>query len=82
MGIEVRAGCHTGEVELVDGGIRGLAVHIGARVMALAGPSEVMVSSTVRDLVGGSGLSFEDRGAHVLKGVPGEWHVLAVADLD
>ena len=82
LGIEVRAGCHTGEVELVDGGIRGLAVHIGARVMALAGPSEVMVSSTVRDLVGGSGLSFEDRGAHVLKGVPGKWHVLAVADLD
>jgi class 3 adenylate cyclase len=60
---------------MVDGNVRGLAVHTGARVMALAGPSEVLVSSTVRDLVGGSGLTFEDRGMHELKGVPGEWHL-------
>ena len=77
LGIEIRAGCHTGEIELVDGGIRGIAVHIAARVMALAGPSEVLVSSTVRDLVGGSGLSFEERGTHELKGVPGEWRLFA-----
>lgn len=77
LGIEVRAGCHTGEIELVDGGVRGIAVHIGARVMALAQPSEVLVSSTVKDLVGGSGLSFEERGTHELKGVPGEWHLFA-----
>ena len=75
LGLEVRAGCHTGEIEMVDGNVRGLAVHTGARVMALAGPSEVFVSSTVRDLVGGSGLTFEDRGMHELKGVPGEWHL-------
>jgi class 3 adenylate cyclase len=79
LGFEVRAGCHTGEIELMDGNVRGLAVHVGARVMALARPSEVLVSSTVRDLVGGSGLAFEDRGTHELKGVPGEWHVFAAA---
>lgn len=77
LGIEVRAGCHTGEIELVNGGVRGIAVHIGARVMALAEPSEVFVSSTVKDLVGGSGLSFQERGTHALKGVPGEWHLFA-----
>ena len=72
LGIEVRAGCHMGEIEVVDGGVRGIAVHIGTRVMDLARPSEVLVSSTVKDLVGGSGLSFEERGTHSLKGVPGE----------
>ena len=75
IGIETRVGCHAGEVELVAGNIRGLAVHVGARVAALAGPSEVLVSSTVRDLVAGSGLAFEDRGSHALKGVPDEWRL-------
>jgi class 3 adenylate cyclase len=79
LGIEVRAGCHTGEIEQQDGGIRGIAVHIASRVMQLAGPSEVVVSSTVKDLVGGSGLSFEHRGTHELKGVPGEWPLFAAA---
>ena len=79
LGIEVRAGCHTGEIEQQDGGIRGIAVHIASRVMGLAGPSEVIVSSTVKDLVGGSGLSFDDRGTHELKGVPGEWPLFAAA---
>jgi class 3 adenylate cyclase len=78
LGIEVRAGVHTGEVELSDDGVRGLAVHIGARIGALAGPSEVVVSSTVRDLVAGSGLRFEDAGEHGLKGVPGSWRVFRV----
>jgi class 3 adenylate cyclase len=77
LGIEIRAGCHTGEIELADDGIRGIAVHIAARVMAAAGTSEVFVSSTVKDLVGGSGLSFEERGTHTLKGVPGEWRLFA-----
>jgi class 3 adenylate cyclase len=72
------AGCHTREVEFADGEIRGIAVHIGSRVAALAGPSEVPVSSTVKDLVAGSGLSFEDRGEHELKGVPDRWHLFAV----
>jgi class 3 adenylate cyclase len=79
LGIEVRAGLHTGEVEIMNGDIGGLAVHIGARVMAAAGPSEVLVSSTVRDLVVGSGISFEERGKRELKGVPGEWRLFAVA---
>jgi class 3 adenylate cyclase len=79
IGLEVRAGCHTGEIELVDGQVRGIAVHIGARVAAIAGPSEVVVSSTVRDLVGGSGLVFEERGTHELKGVPDVWHLFALA---
>jgi class 3 adenylate cyclase len=78
LGIEIRAGVHTGEVEIADDGIRGIAVHIGARVSALAGDGEVLVSSTVRDLVAGSGLEFEDRGFHELKGVPDPWRVLAV----
>jgi class 3 adenylate cyclase len=77
--IEVRAGLHTGECEVRGDDIGGIAVHIGARVSALAGPNEVLVSSTLRDLVIGSGLEFEERGAHALKGVPGEWHVFAVA---
>jgi class 3 adenylate cyclase len=79
LGIEVRAGLHTGECELRGDDIGGIAVHIGARVSALAGPNDVLVSSTLRDLVIGSGLEFEDRGAHQLKGVPGEWHLFAVA---
>jgi class 3 adenylate cyclase len=79
LGIQIRAGVHTGEVELEGDDVRGIAVHIGARVAALAGPSEVLVSSTVKDLVAGSGLSFEDRGVHALKGVPGEWRLYAVA---
>ena len=73
IGIEVRAGLHTGEVETSGAKVSGLAVHIGARVMAHAGAGEVLVSSTVRDLVAGSGIGFEERGTHALKGVPGEW---------
>lgn len=79
LGIEVRAGLHTGECEVRGDDIGGIAVHIGARVSALAGPHDVLVSSTLRDLVIGSGLEFEDRGAHELKGVPGEWRLFAVA---
>jgi class 3 adenylate cyclase len=78
LGIEVRAGLHTGEIELRGADIGGIAVHIGQRVSALAGPSEVLVSSTVKDLVAGSGIRFTDRGAHVLKGVPDQWRVFAV----
>jgi class 3 adenylate cyclase/pimeloyl-ACP methyl ester carboxylesterase len=79
LGIQVRAGLHTGECEVRGDDIGGIAVHIGARVSALAGPNEVLVSSTLRDLVIGSGLEFEDRGDHTLKGVPGEWRLSAVA---
>ena len=79
LGIEIRAGLHTGECEIRGDDIGGIAVHIGARVSALAGPNDVLVSSTLHDLVIGSGLEFEDRGAHQLKGVPGEWRVFAVA---
>ncbi len=78
LGIEVRAGLHTGECEVRGDDIGGIAVHIGARVSALAGPNDVLVSSTLRDLVIGSGLEFEDRGAYELKGVPGEWRLFAV----
>lgn len=78
LGIEIRAGLHTGEVEVIDNQVGGLAVHIGARVAALAGPSQVLVSGTVKDLVVGSGIRFADRGSHLLKGVPGEWHLFAV----
>jgi class 3 adenylate cyclase len=79
LGIQVRAGLHTGECEVRGDDIGGIGVHIGARVSALAGPNDVLVSSTLRDLVIGSGLEFEERGAHQLKGVPGEWHLFAVA---
>jgi class 3 adenylate cyclase/pimeloyl-ACP methyl ester carboxylesterase len=79
LGIEVRAGLHTGECEVRGNDIGGIGVHIGARVSALAGPNDVLVSSTLRDLVIGSGLEFEERGAHELKGVPGEWRLFAVA---
>jgi class 3 adenylate cyclase len=75
LGLEVRAGCHTGEIELLGADVGGIAVHIGARVAGLAGPSEVLVSSTVKDLVAGSGLVFDDRGDHELKGVPGSWRL-------
>ena len=78
-GLEVRAGIHTGEIELLDDDIAGVAVHIAARVAAQAAPGEVLVSRTVRDLVVGSGLEFEDRGVHRLRGVPDEWQLLAVA---
>jgi class 3 adenylate cyclase/pimeloyl-ACP methyl ester carboxylesterase len=78
LGIEVRAGLHTGECQVRGDDIGGIGVHIGARVSALAGPNDVLVSSTLRDLVIGSGLEFEDRGAHQLKGVPGEWRLFAV----
>jgi class 3 adenylate cyclase/alpha-beta hydrolase superfamily lysophospholipase len=77
LGIDVRSGLHTGECELVDGKVTGIAVHTGARVAAHAGPGEVLVSSTVKDLVAGSGLQFEDRGVHELKGIPGEWRLYA-----
>ena len=78
LGLEVRAGLHTGECELMDGKVAGIAVHTGARVASHAQPGEVLVSSTVKDLVAGSGLAFEDRGAHELKGIPGEWRLYAV----
>lgn len=77
LGIEIRAGLHTGELQLLGNDVAGIAVDTAARVMALADPGEVLVSSTVRDLVAGAGLEFEDRGARVLKGVPGEWRVFA-----
>ncbi|HSS35930.1 MAG TPA: adenylate/guanylate cyclase domain-containing protein, partial [Patescibacteria group bacterium] len=77
LGLEVRAGLHTGEIELAGNDVRGLAVHIGARIAALAGAGEVLVSRTVRDLVVGSGLTFDDRGTHSLKGVPDDWQVFA-----
>jgi class 3 adenylate cyclase len=80
LGLEVRAGCHTGEIELLGADVGGIAVHIGARVSALAAPSEVLVSSTVKDLVAGSGLVFQDRGEHTLKGVPERWRLWAVAN--
>jgi class 3 adenylate cyclase len=78
MIVKVRAGIHTGECEMMDDDIRGIAVHIGARVASIADAGEVLVSSTVRDLVAGSGLHFQDRGTKALKGVPGEWHLFAV----
>jgi class 3 adenylate cyclase len=77
LGLELRAGVHTGEVEVMGDKIGGIAVHIGARVAALAGPGEVLVSRTVVDLVGGSGIDFEDRGENELKGVPGIWSLFA-----
>lgn len=77
LGLHVRAGVHTGECELIDDKLGGMGVVIGARIGALAGPDEVLVSSTVKDLVAGSGLYFEDRAEQVLKGVPGTWRVFA-----
>jgi class 3 adenylate cyclase len=77
LGLQVRTGLHTGECELIGNDIGGIAVHIAARVEAAAEPDEVMVSSTVKDLVAGSGLEFADRGSHKLKGLPGEWRLFA-----
>jgi class 3 adenylate cyclase len=79
LGLEIRGGVHTGEVEIRGSDVGGLAVHIGARISELAGPGEVLVSSTVRDLVAGAGLSFEERGSHELRGIPGAWRLYAVA---
>jgi class 3 adenylate cyclase len=79
LGLEVRSGVHTGEVELQGEDITGIAVHIGARVASLAGAGEVLATSTVRDLVVGSGIEFAERGQHELRGVPGAWTILAVA---
>jgi hypothetical protein len=78
LGIEIRAGIHTGECELIDTDIGGLAVHIAARILGHAGAGEILVSRTVRDLVVGSGTSFQDRGSVELRGVPGSWQLLAV----
>ena len=82
LGIDVRAGLHTGECELIDGKVAGIAVHTGARVASQASPGEVLVSSTVKDLVAGSGIQFEDRGVAELKGIPGEWRLFAVETAD
>jgi class 3 adenylate cyclase len=79
LGLAIRAGVHTGECERVDGKFGGIAVHTGARVAAKADSGEVLVSQTVKDLVAGSGIEFDDRGAHELKGVPGEWRLYSVA---
>jgi class 3 adenylate cyclase len=78
LGIEIRAGLHTGEIEVRGDDVAGMAVHIGARVAHLAGEAEVLVSSTVKDLVAGSGIEFHDRGEHELKGVPGTWRLFTV----
>ena len=78
LGLEIRAGLHVGEVQAIDGDVRGVAVNIGARVGALAGPSEVLASQTVKDLVAGSGLAFEDAGEHELKGIPDRWRIYRV----
>jgi class 3 adenylate cyclase len=79
LGLDVRSGIHTGECELVEGKPAGLSVHVGARICANAGPGEVLVSGTVKDLVAGSDIAFEERGEHELKGVPGTWRLYAVA---
>ncbi len=79
LGLEVRSGLHTGECELIGEKVGGIAVHIGARVMSKAGANEVLVSSTIKDLVAGSGIEFEDRGLHELKGIPSEWRLSAIS---
>jgi class 3 adenylate cyclase len=79
LGIDIRAGVHTGECQVIDQKLGGLAVHIGARVAHMAGPGEVLTSSVVKDLVAGSGLAFTDRGPHTLKGIPDTWRLFAVA---
>jgi class 3 adenylate cyclase len=79
LGLEVRAGLHAGECELANGKVAGIAVHTGARVASLAQPEDVLVSSTVKDLVAGSEIGFEDRGSHELKGIPGKWRLYAVS---
>jgi class 3 adenylate cyclase len=80
VGTNVRFGVHIGEVQLMDDEIGGLSVHIGSRVMDLAGAGEVLVSSTVKDIMAGGGIRFEDRGMHALKGVPDEWHLFRASD--
>jgi class 3 adenylate cyclase len=80
LDVALRVGVHTGECELQDGKVTGIAVNIGARVAAAAGPGEVLVSSTVKDLVAGSGIEFLERGRHELRGIPGEWQLYAVAE--
>jgi len=77
IGLDVRAGVHAGECEEIGGQLVGIAVHIGSRVLGIAQPGEVLVSSTVRDLVAGSGIGFDDRGEHKLKGIAGRWHLYA-----
>ena len=79
LGLEIRAGLHTGECELLGNRIAGIAVHTAARVVALAGPGEILVSSTVKDLVAGSGIEFVEHGEHELKGVPGKWQLYAAS---
>ena len=79
LGVQIRAGLHTGECELVGDKVRGIAVHTASRVASLAAPDEVLVSSTVKDLVAGSGIAFEDRGAYKLKGLPGDWRIFKVS---
>ena len=79
FGVEIRTGLHTGEIELMGRDVGGIGVHIGARVMSEAAPGEVLVSNTVKDLVAGSGIAFEDRGEHELKGIPDSWRLWAVA---
>ena len=81
LGLRIRAGLHTGEVEMIGSDVHGIAVHIAARIMALAGPGEVLVSGAIPPLVLGSRITFDDRGSHVLKGVPDPWPVLAVRDI-
>jgi class 3 adenylate cyclase len=78
IGLEIRAGIHTGECEVSDGKIVGIAVSTGSRISSLAAPGEVLVSRTVKDLVAGSGLQFEDRGEHQLRGIPDAWHLFAL----
>lgn len=78
IGLTLRAGIHTGEIEIAGDGVAGMAVHVGARVASSAQPGEVLVTGTVRDMVSGSGIRLEDRGTHTLKGVPGEWQLFAV----
>jgi class 3 adenylate cyclase len=78
LGLDLRVGLHCGEIEIIGDDVGGLGVHIAARVSALAGAGEVLTSRTVRDLVAGSGIAFESRGTHTLKGVPDEWEILAV----
>jgi class 3 adenylate cyclase len=82
LGVQIRAGLHTGECKVIGETLSGIAVHIRARVTAMAAPDGVLVSSTVKDLVVGSGLPFQDRGVHGLRGVPGEWRLFAAEPLE
>jgi class 3 adenylate cyclase len=80
IGLEIRSGVHAGECEESGGKLVGIAVHIGSRLVGIAQPGEVLASSTVRDLVAGSGIGFDDRGEHTLKGIAGQWHLYAARD--